>query len=104
MDKTEQAINEEKSRLDIIINEVNEEVNDKKYDDALLKINSINWLYDPTTNKGYVDQYNSQRENLRNTIEQLKSNQSLEDQKQATDKAIESAVQQPAQTDTVSNK
>jgi len=104
LDKTEQSINEEKSRLDIIINEVNEEVNDKKYDDALLKINSINWLYDPTTNKGYVDQYNSQRENLRNTIEQLKSNQSLEDQKQATDKAIESAVQQPAQTDTVSNK
>jgi len=104
MDKTEQSINEEKSRLDIIINEVNEEVNDKKYDDALLKINSINWLYDPTTNKGYVDQYNSQRENLRNTIEQLKSNQNLEDQKQATDKAIESAVQQPAPTDTTSNK
>jgi len=103
-DKTEQSINEEKSRLDIIINEVNEEVNDKKYDDALLKINSINWLYDPTTNKGYVDQYNSQRENLRNTIEQLKSNQSLEDQKQATDKAIESAVQQPTPTDTISNK
>jgi len=104
LDKTEQSINEEKSRLDIIINEVNEEVNDKKYDDALLKINSINWLYDPTTNKGYVDQYNSQRENLRNTIEQLKSNQSLEDQKQATDKAIESAVQQPTPTDTISNK
>ena len=91
MDKTEQSINEEKSRLDIIINEVN----DKKYDDALLKINSINWLYDPTTNKGYVDQYNSQRENLRNTIEQLKTNQGIEDQKKATDKAIESAMQKP---------
>jgi len=95
MDKTEQSINEEKSRLDIIINEVNEEVNDKKYDDALLKVNSINWLYDPTTNKGYVDQYNSQRENLRNTIEQLKTNQGIEDQKKATDKAIESAMQKP---------
>ena len=103
MDKTEQAINEEKSRLDIIINEVNEEVNDKKYDDALLKINSINWLYDPTTNKGYVDQYNSQRENLRNTIEQLKANQLQEDQKQATDKAIESAVQKPAPGDSIQN-
>jgi len=100
-DKTEQSINEEKSRLDIIINEVNEEVNDKKYDDALLKINSINWLYDPTANKGYVDQYNSQRENLRNTIQQLKANQLQEDQKQATDKAIESAVQKPVQSDSI---
>ncbi len=89
-DKTEQSVNDEKARLEVIINEVNQDVTDKKYDDALLKINSINWLYEPDTNKGYVDQYNSQRENLRNTIEQLKSNQSLEDQKQPTEKATES--------------
>jgi flagellar basal body-associated protein FliL len=89
-DKTEQSVNDEKARLEVIINEVNQDVTDKKYDDALLKINSINWLYEPDANKGYVDQYNSQRENLRNTIEQLKSNQSLEDQKQPTDKAAES--------------
>jgi hypothetical protein len=96
-EKTEQSINDEKARLQIIINEVNQDVSDRKYDDALLKINSINWLYDPTANKGYVDQYNSQRENLRNTIEQLKSNQSLDDQKHAADKANEQ-VQQPIQS------
>ena len=89
-DKTEQSVNAEKERLEVIINEVNQDVTDKKYDDALLKINSINWLYEPDANKGYVDQYNSQRENLRNTIEQLKSNQSLEDQKQPSEKATES--------------
>lgn len=93
-EKTEQSINDEKARLQIIINEVNQDVSDKKYDDALLKINSINWLYDPTANKGYVDQYNSQRENLRNTIEQLKTNQSLDEHKQA---ATES-TQQPMQS------
>jgi len=96
-DKTEQSVNDEKARLQIVINEVNQDVSDKKYDDALLKINSINWLYEPDANKGYVDQYNSQRENLRNTIEQLKSNQGLEDQKQATEKANQ-PVQQPIQS------
>jgi outer membrane biosynthesis protein TonB len=96
-DKTEQSINDEKARLDVIINEVNQDVSDKKYDDALLKINSINWLYDPSSNKGYVDQYNSQRENLRNTIEQLKSNKDLDDQKQAAEKANQ-ATPPPAQT------
>lgn len=82
-DKTEQLVNDEKARLQIIINDVNQDVSDKKYDDALLKTNSINWFYEPDANKGNVDQYNSQRENLRNTIEQLKANQGLEDQKQA---------------------
>jgi len=96
-EKTEQSVNDEKARLQIIINEVNQAVSDKKYDDALLKINSINWLYDPTANKGYVDQYNSQRENLRNTIEQLKVNQGLDEQKQAVEKANQSA-QQPIQS------
>jgi hypothetical protein len=96
-DKTEQSVNDEKARLDVIINEVNQDVSDKKYDDALLKINSINWLYDPSSNKGYVDQYNSQRENLRNTIEQLKSNKDLDDQKQAAEKANQ-ATPQPVQT------
>ena len=96
-EKTEQSVNDEKARLQIIINEVNQAVSDKKYDDALLKINSINWLYDPTANKGYVDQYNSQRENLRNTIEQLKANQGLDEQKQAAEKANQSA-QQPIQS------
>jgi len=100
-DKTEQSVNDEKARLDIIINEVNQAVSDKKYDDALLKINSVNWLFEPDQNKGYVDQYNSQRENLRKTIEQLKTNQGMEDQKQATDKAIESAVQTQQTTDTI---
>ena len=100
-DKTEQSINDEKARLGIIINEVNQAVSDKKYDDALLQINSINWLYDPSSNKGYVDQYNSQRENLRKTIVELKSNQDAENQKQATDKAIESAMKPVQTTDTV---
>ena len=95
-DKTEQSVNDEKARLQIIINEVNQDVSDKKYDDALLKINSINWLYEPDANKGYVDQYNSQRENLRNTIEQQKSNQGMEDQRQATEKA-NAAPAQPVQ-------
>jgi type II secretory pathway pseudopilin PulG len=96
-DKTEQSVNDEKARLDVIINEVNQDVSDKKYDDALLKINSINWLYDPSSNKGYVDQYNSQRENLRNTIEQLKTNKDLDDQKQAAEKANQ-ATPPPVQT------
>lgn len=96
-DKTEQAINDEKARLDVIIKDVNQAVSDKKYDDALLKINSINWLYDPAANKGYVDQYNSQRENLRNTVMQLKDAEHSENQQQATDKANE-ATQQPVQT------
>ena len=100
-DKTEQSINDEKSRLEIIIHEVNQAVNDKKYDDALLKINSVNWLYDPTANKGYVDQYNSQRENLRNTIVQLKSEQNLDDQKQAAEKANESVPQPVQNIDTI---
>ena len=95
-DKNEQSVNDEKARLQIIVNEVNQDVSDKKYDDALLKINSINWLYEPDANKGYVDRYNSQREDLRNTIEQLKTNQGLEDQRQATEKANEAS--QPAQT------
>jgi uncharacterized membrane protein YqaE (UPF0057 family) len=100
-DKTEQAINDEKVRLDVIIKDVNQAVSDKKYDDALLKINSINWLYDPTANKGYVDQYNSQRENLRNTVMQLKENDRSENQQQATDKATE-ATEQPVQpTDSI---
>jgi len=100
-DKTEQSVNDEKARLEILINEVNQAVSDKKYDDALLKINSVNWLYEPDQNKGYVDQYNSQRENLRKTIEQLKTNQGQEEQKQATDKAIESAVQTEQTGDTI---
>ena len=100
-DKTEQSINEEKARLEVIIHEVNQAVSDGKYDDALLQINSINWLYDPTANKGYVDQYNSQRENLRKTIVELKVNQDAEKQKQATDKAIESAMKPVQTTDTV---
>jgi glycerol-3-phosphate cytidylyltransferase-like family protein len=96
-DKTEQAINDEKTRLDVIIKDVNQAVSDKKYDDALLKINSINWLYDPTTNKGYVDQYNAQRENLRNTVMQLKDAEHSENQQQANQKAAET-TQQPVQT------
>ena len=100
-DKTEQSINEEKARLEEIIHEVKQAVSDGKYDDALLQINSINWLYDPTANKGYVDQYNSQRENLRKTIVELKVNQDAEKQKQATDKAIESAMKPVQPTDTV---
>ena len=95
-EKNEQSINEEKARLEVIINEVNTAVNDKKYDDALLKINSVNWLYDPTANKGYVDQYNSQRENLRNTIEQLKTSQIMDDQKRDAEKANQTA--QPVQS------
>ncbi|MDD4968181.1 MAG: hypothetical protein PHT07_02010 [Paludibacter sp.] len=100
-DKTEQSVNDEKARLQIVINEVNQAVSDKKYDDALLKINSINWLYEPDANKGYVDQFNSQRENLRKTIEQLKENQSLEDQKQATQKATEAIPQSEQMADTI---
>lgn len=96
-DKTEQSVNGEKARLDSIVNQVNEAVTNKKYDEALLKINSITWLYEPDANKGYVDQYNRQREDLRNTVEQLKTNQSLEDQKQAAEKAEEAskAAEQP---------
>jgi len=103
-DKTEQSINEEKARLDVIINEVNQDVSDYKYDDALLKINSINWLYEPGENKGYVDQYNSQRENLRNTIEQRKSSDRLDKQNQAIEEAInapETAVPAVQPTDSV---
>ena len=100
-EKTEQSVNDEKARLQVIINDVNQAVSDKKYDDALLKINSINWLYDPTSNKGYVDQYNSQRDNLRNTIEQLKANQGMDEQKQATEKANESAQQPIQSTDSI---
>ena len=100
-DKTEQGVTDEKARLQIIINEVNQAVSDKKYDDALLKINSINWLYEPGANKDYVDQYNSQRENLRNTVEQLKANQEQEDQQQANEKAAAAAQQQPVSTDTI---
>ena len=92
--KTEQSVNEEKARLQVIVNEVNQAVSDKKYDDALLKVNSINWLYAPDANKGYVEQYNSQRENLRHTIEQLKTNQIMDDQKQAAEKA-EKVTSQP---------
>ena len=100
-DKTEQSVNEEKARLDVIINEVNQDVSDQKYDDALLKINSINWLYDPSSNKGYVDQYNSQRENLRNTIEQLKTNKDLDDQKQAAEKANQATPQSVQTSDSI---
>jgi len=87
-DKTEVSVNGEKARLDLIINEVNQAVSQKNYDEALLKINSINWLYEPDANKGYVDQYNSQRENLRNTIEQLKTSERLDVQNQAIEDAI----------------
>jgi len=90
-DKTEVSVNGEKARLDLIINEVNQAVSQKNYDEALLKINSINWLYEPDANKGYVDQYNSQRENLRNTIEQLKTSERLDVQ----NKAIEEAINAP---------
>jgi len=96
-DKTEQSVNDEKARLQVVINDVNQTVSDKKYDDALLKVNSINWLYEPDANKGYVDQYNSQRENLRKTIEQLKIDQTEEDQTQAAQKASE-ATQPPVTT------
>lgn len=100
-DKTEQGVTDEKARLQIIINEVNQAVSDKKYDDALLKINSINWLYEPGNNKDYVDQYNSQRENLRNTVEQLKTNQDQQDQQKANEKAAAASQQQPVSTDTI---
>jgi len=100
-DKTEQSVNDEKARLQVIINEVNQDVSDKKYDDALLKINSINWLYEPDANKGYVDQYNSQRENLRNTIEQMKTNQGMQDQQEASEKAAKAAEQSEQKADSV---
>ena len=90
-------MNGERARLDSIINQVNEAVTNKKYDEALLKINFITWLYEPDANEGYVDQYNRQREDLRNTVEQLKTNQSLDDQKEAAEKAEEAskAAEQP---------
>jgi len=94
--KTEQSVNDEKARLQVIIDDVNQAVNEKRYDDALLKINSINWLYQPDANKGYVDQYNVQRENLRNTIEQMKLNDHLEQQNSATEKANAATSTQPA--------
>ena len=83
------SVNDEKARLEIIINDVNEAVKAKNYDDALLKINSINWLYEPGANKDYVDQYNLQRENLRKTIEDLKANSSSATTHEPVDKATE---------------
>jgi hypothetical protein len=48
-----------------------------------------------------VDQYNSQRENLRNTIEQLKTNKDLDDQKQAAEKANQATPQSVQTSDSI---
>ncbi len=101
MNKTEQSINDEKNRLQVVVSEVNQAVIDKKYDEALLKVNSINWLFEPDNHKGYVEQYNNERENLRHTIEQLKTNQSSDDRKQATEKANDASLQTEQKGDSI---
>jgi hypothetical protein len=97
------SVNDEKARLELIINEVNEAVKAKNYDEALLKINSINWLYEPGANKDYVDQYNLQRENLRKTIEDLKASPSSTAPAEPVNKATEPAEGTTQPSDSIMN-
>jgi uncharacterized membrane protein YhaH (DUF805 family) len=69
----EQAINSENQRLQAVISQINELALQNNYNEALLQINNINWIYKPSSYKDYVQQYNLQRENLKQTILELKA-------------------------------
>jgi hypothetical protein len=73
--ETEQRINTEKERLQQIVSEANQYAQSKNYESALIALNNINWQYEPSTNKDYVELYSKQREDLRQTIITLKNEQ-----------------------------
>ena len=87
----EQSISNENERLQAIISQVNELVSQKNYDEALLQINNINWIYEPGSHNDYVEQYNSQRENLKQTITELKLEKVASEKSIATINATESS-------------
>jgi len=74
-DAKSQSINLEKQRLEQIIAQVNQAVAQQQYELALRTLDNINWQLNRDDNKEYVEQYNNQRENLRQIIAPLNNRQ-----------------------------
>ncbi|MBK7970933.1 MAG: hypothetical protein IPK08_19555 [Bacteroidetes bacterium] len=65
----------EKSRIELILTRVNELVSAKRFDDALIEVNNITWMHNPSMNSDFVKIYDDKRESLKNTIVSLKARQ-----------------------------
>lgn len=70
-----ESTNLEKQRVEQIIAQVNQAVAQQNYELALSTLDNINWQLNPEDNKQFVEQYNNQRENLRQIITPLKAQQ-----------------------------
>lgn len=68
-DEKEQFINLEKQRVEQTIAQVNQAIAQQNYEFALSMLNNINWQLNPDDNKQFVEQYNNQRETLRQIIQ-----------------------------------
>lgn len=62
----------ETERLQAIVKEVETIIENKDYDSALLKLTNLNWTYNPEYHEKDIEQWDKQREDLKNTIENLK--------------------------------
>lgn len=82
------AISDEKNRIENIIQDVHQAVSEKKYEQALLIVENINWLLSPGENTDYVNQYKEQRENMRQTIIRLKEEQEMQVRQEAGQMAL----------------
>lgn len=71
----QQAEQSEKSRIELILTKVNELVSAKRFDDALIEVNNITWMHNPSMNSDFVKIYDDKRESLKNTIVSLKAKQ-----------------------------
>ena len=71
----QQAEQSEKSRIELILTKVNELVSAKRFDDALIEVNNITWMHNPSMNSDFVKIYDDKRESLKNTIVSLKARQ-----------------------------
>ncbi|MBK9045616.1 MAG: hypothetical protein IPL74_02555 [Bacteroidetes bacterium] len=50
-------------------------VSAKRFDDALIEVNNITWMHNPSMNSDFVKIYDDKRESLKNTIVSLKARQ-----------------------------
>ncbi len=66
--KEHNAIMDEQGRINSLINRSNEAVKTLDFVSAKLYANQIEWMYEPSDNSEYVNQYNKHKENLINSI------------------------------------
>lgn len=63
----------EKTRLEKLVSSINQDIADRNYDAALLKIGKVIWAYQPSENAEYVKLFEKQRENLFKSVQDLRN-------------------------------